>query len=245
MATPFDLSPAPQSGTNAFGKVPGNLSLPIDTTSLNPTAGADIMSELGGTLSPGTMSALGNARATFGVQSGMPGSGLSWNSLYGNIAGASEARQRQGIQDYNAVTGPAFQTGVAEQNAVNNASPDPAQAASYAEQLFNKYLARMGGGGGGGVTGLPSSFLNPGGFAGMLGGGGGRSAVSAPVNPASGATDMSWLYGTNPASGNSWSPSGGSMDIPDYPTGDPIGDTGYNFDAPTNSTTYDDASMWG
>lgn len=206
MATPaFSLTPAPTTGQGAFGAVPGNVTNPISNApALNDAAGGDILSKLGGTLSPGTMNALQNAQATFGQTSGMPGAGLSWNSLYGNIAGASENQQQQGLTDYNAITGPAFQTGLAEQNAVNAAAPDPTQAASYAEQLFNKYLASMGGGHGG-VSGLPQNLLQPGGF----GGGSVRSSVAPSVNPSSGGLDFSNLFGTDPSSGATASPYGG------------------------------------
>lgn len=170
-----NINPTPQSGQGAFGMVPGALSLPNPAgdlaaqlpglPGLNATASQDLQSKLGGTLSPGTMNALKNAAATMGVSSGMPGSQLSWNSLYGNIAGASEAQQQQGLQDYSSLiptvsgtqtVSPALQSQIAGTNASNAAAPNPTASASYAEQLFNQYLQQAKGPGGGTVN-LPSS----------------------------------------------------------------------------------------
>lgn len=200
----FNLSPAPTTGQGAFGAVPGQLGLPNPAGDLaaqlpglpqmNEAASGDVLAKLGGTLSPGTLHALQNAQATFGVNSGMPGSGLSWNSLYGNIAGAAENQQQQGLQDYGNLTGavsstqtvnPALQNEIATQNSLNGAAPDPTKAASYAEQLYNKYLNSMGGGGGH-VSNLPGNLLQPGGFAGMFGG---TPAPATPAAPVSSASD--------------------------------------------------------
>lgn len=164
----FNLNPAPRAGNGPFGMVPGPLGLPDPAgdlarqvpglSDLNKGVSSGILNKLNGTLSPSTLNALKNAQAQFGVSSGMPNSGLSWNSLYGNIAGASEAQQHEGIQDYNSwiptVSGtqtvrPELQTEIANINSINAAAPDPTQAASYAKQLFDQYLASMRGGGGG------------------------------------------------------------------------------------------------
>lgn len=172
----FNLYPGPQSGSGAFGAVPGNLGLPNPAGDLgaqipglgriNSAASGDILSKLDGTLSAGTEHALANAAATYGVTSGMPGSGLSWNSLYGNIAGASEGQQQQGLQDYSnfipTVSGtqtvpPALQTEIAGTNASNAAAPNPSASASYSQQLFDQYLNQMKGpAGGGDLFGSPA-----------------------------------------------------------------------------------------
>lgn len=168
----FNLNPPSQTGNGPFGSVPGPLGMPDpagdlakvvpNLSSLNKGVSSGILSKLNGQLSAPTLNALKTAQAQFGVSSGMPNSGLSWNSLYGNIAGASEAQQQQGIQDYNpfiqTVSGtqtvnPALQTEIANINSVNAAAPDPAQAASYAQELFNQYLSSMRGSGGGGPGG--------------------------------------------------------------------------------------------
>jgi hypothetical protein len=155
--TPFQLYPASQAGAGAYGEVPGDVGVPQVASDLqaqmpgvpamNSAASSDILSNLNGTLSPGTQNALQNASATYGVTSGMPGSDLTWNSLYGNIANASTTQQQTGLSEYNStiptVSGtqtvsPDLQTQIAEQNAVDNASPNPVEAGviSTAEQLL-------------------------------------------------------------------------------------------------------------
>lgn len=159
LASPFTFSPASTGGQGAFGLVPGNVQSPLPgVTDLDSQAGSDIAAELGGTLSASTENALQNAAATFGATSGMPGSGLSWNALYGNIAGASEQQQQQGIGNLNSTFGPNAQVGLAQQNATNNAAPDPTESANYAEQLYNQYLNAMKGpqGGTGSNSGSPA-----------------------------------------------------------------------------------------
>lgn len=173
----YNLNPAPQYGAGAFGAVPGPIGMPNPAGSLgaqipnlgalNTAASGDILSQLGGTLSAGTQNALHNAAATMGVTSGMPGSGLSWNSLYGNIAGASEMQQKQGLSEYNSfiptVSGtqtvsPNLQTEIAGTNASNAAAPNPQASASYAQQLFDQYLQQLRGPAGGtGAFGSPAS----------------------------------------------------------------------------------------
>lgn len=187
----FVLNPAPTSGQGPHGAVPGQLGLPNPAgdlagqvpglSGLNSQASANILSKLKGELSKNTLDALKNTAAAYGVSSGMPGSGLSDNAFLGNIAGAREALQTQGVNEYNAtiptVSGtqtvsPALQNEIATQNSLNAAAPDPTQAASYAMQLFQMYLNQMGRGGSSG-----------GGFNPVGGGGGIAAQVNAAVNP--------------------------------------------------------------
>jgi hypothetical protein len=74
--------PGPQTGNGAYGRVPGQISLPPNIYSqlsgalpnfAGLTSGASdiIGSEQSGTLSQNTMNALKNAAAQFGVSSGM------------------------------------------------------------------------------------------------------------------------------------------------------------------------------
>lgn len=162
----YNLHPTPTSGQGPFGAVPGQLGLPDPAgdlahqipglSNLNSAASSGILGKLRGELSPGTLAALKNASAQYGVSSGMPGSGLSSNQFLGNVAGASEAQQTEGIHQYNSfvptVSGtqtvnPALQNEIATQNSLNAAAPDPTAAASYAKSLFDQYLSRMQGGG--------------------------------------------------------------------------------------------------
>lgn len=170
VTAPFNISPVGQQGSGIFGTVPGDLGMPnpqADLASVLPglsgltgTASADILSNLSGILSPGTNTSLQNAAANFGVTSGMPGSGLDWNSLYGNIAGASTSQQALGEQQYNSLiptvsgtqtVNPQLQTQIAEQNAVNNAAPNPTDAGEMAlgMQALGDVTGECGGGHGG------------------------------------------------------------------------------------------------
>lgn len=172
----YDYNPAPQPGSGIFGAVPGAITPPDPYASLsaaypnlsgtNAAASNAILSKLGGNISPGTMNALKLASAQFGVGSGMPLSGLSTNQLFGNIAGFSEGQQQQGLQDYASVVptvsrtqtlDPALQADIASRNATMRSAPNPAQAQSYAQSLFDRYLTNMRGpaagtGGGGRST---------------------------------------------------------------------------------------------
>lgn len=229
----FTLNPTPTAGTNAFGMVPGAVDNPIpNAPQLNQTAGADIMAQLGGQLSPGTINALQNASASFGVGSGMPGSPLSWNSLYGNIAGAAEKQQQQGLANYNQITGPAFQTNLASQNALNAAAPDPTQAASYAEKLYNQYLAKMSGGGHvtlPGNTGFNLPSFNLGGF----GSNQGQPTAASVLNPVDGQQQWNPYGAIDPSSGQ-------AMDLSNLTGGGYDFNSGENFGGTSYGDTYQD-----
>lgn len=147
--TPTGTKVAPTPMPNPYGdlsKIYPNLS------GTNAQVSSDILSKLQGQLSPGTIAAIQNASAQFGVGSGMPGSGLSMQRSLRDIGLTSEQEQQQGIQDYNSTlptvsstqtVAPVLQANINSQNAMNAAAPDPAAAASYAQQLYNKYLNRM------------------------------------------------------------------------------------------------------
>lgn len=144
--------------------MPGQLPMPSPYSDLssiypnlsqtNAAVSSDIMSKLRGELSPNTVSQIQDAAAEFGVGSGMPGSGLQWNKALRDIGMTSEQQQQQGLQAYGslipAISGtqtvnPALQTEVNLQNSLNAAAPDPAAAASYAQELFDKYLQALSG----------------------------------------------------------------------------------------------------
>ena len=182
-------NPAPQRGLGSpFGGIPGPISLPQPARDLgaqlpglpgiNRTLSSDLSAKLGGQLSPGTVSMLQDLGASWGVGSGMPGSQFARNRTLRDLGLLSEQQTQQGIQDYSSVVptvsstqtvNPALQTEIALQNAINAAAPDPTQAASYARQLFEEYLGRMGGGpqrgtggysivGGGGPAFAPDNY---------------------------------------------------------------------------------------
>lgn len=153
---------APQSRT-AFGTVPSGIPTPPNVFSqlsgAVPNFGAltsgtsnIIGSQQAGTVSPGTMNAIKTASAQFGVASGMPGSGLEQNQLFGNIAGFSEAQQQKGLQNYLALisgvgptmTNPKLAAEISARNADFAAAPDPRlahdqQIADYERALSTSY----------------------------------------------------------------------------------------------------------
>lgn len=173
MAYAYNVNPGTQSGSGTFGAVPGQLSLPSPFSDLgniypnlsqtNSQVSGNILSQLQGQLSPETLANLQNTAARFGVWNGMPGANayqgtLANNqNLLGNIR-TTEQLQQQGLQNYNALiptisgtqtVNPALQAEIASTNAMTAAMPNPADAASYAKELFDQYLGSIGGPAGG------------------------------------------------------------------------------------------------
>lgn len=180
------------NGANIFGtRVPAipnvtgptlNQSYP-NLSGTNSQLSSALSSELTGQLSPATLAAIQDAAASYGVSSGMPGSGLAINRGPRDIGLATEDLIHRGIGDY-ASTIPAvsatqtvnpsqaaqLNTEINATNAVNASAPDPTAANSYAMQLFNRYLQSQSGPAGGsgqpwymqGVGGQYSQFnANP------------------------------------------------------------------------------------
>lgn len=164
MATPtaFTLNPTPTSGQGPYGAVPGQLGLPnpaADLASVYPNLSGtneqvsnDILRQLRGELSPATIANIQDSAASFGVSSGMPGSGLATNRGLRDIGLATEQVQQQGLQNYQSLiptvsgtqtVAPALQSEIALQNAVNAAAPDPQAAAEQTQALFNNYLSKV------------------------------------------------------------------------------------------------------
>lgn len=140
----------------AWGSVPAPIGIPPNLfTQLNTSVpgfsantagtGSVIGSQLSGNVSPMTLNALKTGAAQFGVSSGMPGSGLETNQLFGNIAGFSEGQQQKGVQNYLSqvgalgptMTNPNLAAEISSRNADFAAAPDPKLAA---EQAFNDWL---------------------------------------------------------------------------------------------------------
>lgn len=166
---------------SAFGSRPADIPMPNpfgDLSSLYPNLSGtnsqvsqNVLNELNGQLSPGTINNIRNNAASFGVSTGMPGSQFAGDSGLRQLGLQTEQLQDQGLQDYLAgITGisktqtvdPALQTDVNTQNSIWNAAPDPAAAAAQQESLFDKYLKTLSSPAGG--TGISS------------GGGGGNGA---------------------------------------------------------------------
>lgn len=145
-SSPFGSKVAPVPMPSPFSDLS---SLYPNLGQTNAAASAAIMSKLRGELSPETLANIQNSAAAFGVSSGMPGSGLQMNRGLRDIGLTTEALQEAGLKDYEGfiptlsstqTVRPELQYEVNLQNALDAAAPEPGQAASYAEQLYNKYL---------------------------------------------------------------------------------------------------------
>lgn len=183
---------SPTSGQGAFGLVPGAINPPA-------AAGRSINADLSGLVSPEIQQRLQNEAARFGISSGMPGSGLAGNRYLHDYLGAGEAARDRGFKHYGELLP------LAERNAELVAAPDPQQRAqteqSFAQQMFDRYLAatrgsgNTGGGGGGGYqpsaapVGAPAG-ARPGSFS-------SPNAFTSPTGPAplSGMTPWAGPYG--------------------------------------------------
>lgn len=157
-ANGFTATPDPQSGTGAFGLVPGPIGVPQPYNDLsaaypnlsgtNTATSSALLSRLRGELSPGAQSAISDAAATYGQTSGMPGSGIVQNRNLRDIGLTSEQVQQSALQEYpsimSSVSGtqtvnPALQAEIAGTNATNAAAPNPSSAAYYSRWLFQRY----------------------------------------------------------------------------------------------------------
>ncbi len=173
---PYNVNPGTQAGSGAFGAVPGAIGLPTDLydqtagnvknlPGLTADTANNIATELGGQLSPGTMNLLQDRAAAFGVNvgqpGGKPGNTISTQNLLNSMGTTSEGLAQKGVQDYNSFLptvgsqelAPSLQSDIADRNATMAAAPNPGEAASYAQQLFNQYLAKTSPAGGTGVNG--------------------------------------------------------------------------------------------
>jgi hypothetical protein len=235
----MNINPSPQTGVlSPYGMVPGALEaitppnpyadlsgVVPNLGAMNTAASGDVLSQLSGDVSPGTLAALRNAAATWGVGSGTGMGinglgGLATNKLFGNVAGFAENQANRGLENYGRIIptisgtqtlSPAlnlqtqqFNTEISAKNALNRAAPNPAMAQSYAQQLFSNYM---------------NSMRSP------SGGGGGARMVS---NPEYVAPSSSWEQATGPAGGVEYA---GSYMAPDYAQGSDYGQNWLDFTA--------------
>jgi hypothetical protein len=157
----YQVTPQPTRGQGALGAVPGQVGLPDVAAQLeaqmpglqdiNKQASANILSDLRGELNPNTVRAIQDASAAWGVNAGVPGSGLQTQKGLRDVGLFSENLQQRGIGNYNQTAqqvsntqtiSPEAQIGLSLQNAVNAAAPDPQAASTYAQALFNEYQAQ-------------------------------------------------------------------------------------------------------
>lgn len=174
----YNINPKPVSNNSTFGSNIGQIGAPpsiydqLNETvpnygSLTGAATRNIGDELSGKLSTGTQNLLQDKSAEFGVDSGMPGGApgntLTTQNFLDSLGLSSEGLAHQGLTDYNqfaTTTGnqqsdPNLLFGVASQNAIDAAAPDPTAANNYSQQLYDKYLKQsqlLPGNPAGGVT---------------------------------------------------------------------------------------------
>lgn len=107
----YATTPTPQSGSGAYGSVPGSVSIPPSIYeqlgSIDPqladqtgTLNTTILNELSGQLSPETIATIQQNAAQFGAQSGMPGSQFAGNAGLTQLGQSVEKQQTQGESDY-------------------------------------------------------------------------------------------------------------------------------------------------
>lgn len=261
MPTPYtyNVNPAIAPGqkkksVSTYGAIPGQLDMPSpfkDLQNLYPNlSGANdqisqnIASQLRGELSDSALAAIANDAASFGVSSGMPGSGLAYNKgLLGRALGREQLKQ-QGLQNYNQTipimqgtqsVDPALQAQIAERNANISAAPSPEQAFLRMKEL---YAAGANAGGGGISRTFNQGTPNFGGSWGTQKDN--RGFLRQPTLAASGS-DEQW-YGTAPAGGGyqnvggsyyGWNPnyiSSSNLQFDESYGGDYSGDIGSPFD---------------
>lgn len=164
-------------------------------TGTNAALSGDILAQLSGKLSPGTLAAMQDYEASLSAGSGMPGSNvipgtLGYNRGVRDLGLTAEGQVKAGEAAYNSTiptisrtqtVDPATQANINETNAINLSAPDPAAAQSYAKQLFDEYMTKLRGPGGGSGGGGPGG--GTGNFASVRGGPNLSPPGSSPSTP--------------------------------------------------------------
>jgi hypothetical protein len=140
-ASTYSVNPGTQSGSGAFGNVPGQLSLPdpyADLAGVFPTLpqannviGQNVLQELSGNLSPGTLSALNQMQGQLGQSGALNTSPMSLGTTDTQLENLGLG-QYEGVLPTVAQTqtvNPALETEIAQTNAVDSAAPNPEMAA--------------------------------------------------------------------------------------------------------------------
>ena len=95
--TPGTTTPTSGTGTNAYANMEGVMP---GLSNLGGQASQNILSELQGELSPGTVNAIQDESARFGLGAGISGSTLSGSRGLSRLGLTTEQMQGQGLQDY-------------------------------------------------------------------------------------------------------------------------------------------------
>ena len=183
-------NPQPTYGSNtATGMVPGAITAPDPSADLaaqypnlystNSAISSDILAGLKGQISQSDLNYMQDQSAGKAAASGMPGTNVMSGTLMGNRSARDIGKmqyqvQQDAINNYNKTIptvsntqtlSPTLQTEIAGTNAVNAASPNPASAQSYAQQLYDQHLQAARGPGGGttatGGSGGPAGGTMP------------------------------------------------------------------------------------
>jgi hypothetical protein len=158
-------------------------------------ASSFISSELLGQLSPATLANLQDKAASWGVSTGMPGSGVAQDSWDTSRLLATIGLQQHGLNDFSqyqsgleaGMTDPALAAQIASQNSVWAASPNPTMVAQHLESEANKgKWGKVAGQVIGGIAGF--AFGGPQGaqVGGQLGGDIGYTVGGGQQNPGAG-----------------------------------------------------------
>lgn len=246
----YATNPTPQTGSGAYGSVPGAIQIPpniyqqigtIDPDLANQTGtmNTTILNELQGQLSPETISAIQQNAAQFGVATGMPGSQFAGNYGLEQLGQSVEKQQQQGESDYlkmlqgtgATLTPQQLAAQIASSNATMAAAPNPTQAAQQQMSDWQNKFNQAAGGGGirpgnpAGGTGAGMNLSNLG-----YGGGGGGSAGGGNPSLSTAAYDYT---------SNGWQRYGSGWIDPNS------GQTYDNFANPTGQLSETGAGTWG
>ena len=203
MAYDYNINPKPQSGSGAYGAVPGAIGIPPNLYSqvndikgaapLAPKVAQNIGYGAAGQIDPDVQSLLQDKAATLGVTSGSTGLGygtFAGNNYLKSLGLTSYQQKQQATNDYlnflptvgKTMTDPELALTTAQQNAVWKAAPNPGQAAGAMTAATRNGFNYAGGGGG-----MPSFST-----------GGGAPAPSLPTggwDPTGGFTNPAIGYG--------------------------------------------------
>ncbi len=233
----YNANPWAQSGAGTYGAVPGAIGIPPSIYSqvgaampnlsgLTSQAGNVIGSEMSGQVPTDVMQQIQNAGATWGMQTGMPGSGLANDFSLENLGLTSLQEQQAGLGNYlKTLTGvgstmqsPQLMAEIAARNATMAAAPNPGAAAQHLENLagggasnpFTRVSTNGGINTGVSYPGLPGFGSQAGGWTNPLTG---QLVPSTPFNPTGYDPSMQWS-GSGPVTGGTMSSMAGSS--PDY-----------------------------
>lgn len=148
-------STGPSFSSAAYGGVPAQTGIPDSIWqesqaanpglyALNDSSNSLVKSQLTGQLSPEALNAIRDSSATFGVTSGMPGSGIAANRGLRDIGRSVQDLQNQGFQNYMGALkttasqqlDPSLVSSIQMHNAELAAAPDPAAAAGQENALY-------------------------------------------------------------------------------------------------------------